>query len=79
MKLGYPDHFRDKVYRDVNRKHFGQETRELQDDSRMVNVALPFNNFTQSVARPIMRQHNMRVNYKATNTLKKTLIKNKPL
>ena len=78
-KLGYPDHFCDKIHYDVRRKHFEQETRERpQEGSRMDNVALPFNKFTQSVASPILRQHNLRVNYKATNTLKKTLIRNRP-
>ena len=77
--VGYPEPFIKKIHSDVRRKHFSNETEGAAEvDQRKKNLSLPLNEFTRTYAQPILRHHNIRVNYKATNTLRKKLVRTGP-
>jgi len=78
-KLRYPFHFVERVHRDVKRKFFSRNVSNNNAESeRRCTLSLPYNELTKTFIRPILNTQNCQVAYKASNTIRSSLVKTKP-
>ena len=80
-KMGYTNHFINKVHGDVKRKHFARNSNDVSKEPANYpsnHISLPRNSFTESYIKPVLKARECSVHFKASNTIKKRLVSNKP-
>ena len=76
-KLAYPEHFINKVHRDVRRKHFSSDSSRREHVFKP-SIKLPFNKYSNQIVSPILRSHGAKVYHASNNTIRSSLVKNAP-
>ena len=87
LKVGFPMHILNQVHSKVKRKFFVVEGTSVvnatsgstgSEETHKPTISLPHNRFISQVIKPVFHANDFRVVNKANNTLKSTLVNNKP-
>ena len=80
-KLGYTVQFIHKVHGEVKRKHFSRNSNEITREPQELppnHISLPLNAHTDEYIKPVLKTRNCSVHFKASNTIKRKLVSNRP-
>ena len=84
-KVGFPQHVLDNVHSKVKRKFFVTDRAALSQTTTITDpggykptLILPHNRFISQYVKPVFRANEYRIVNKAHNTLRSTLVNNKP-
>ena len=80
-KLGYSHHFIKKVHGDVKRKHYIRNSNQSVNEQRQLapnHIVLPLNSYTEKYVKPVLTSRECSVHFKASNTIKRKLVSNRP-
>ena len=85
MRVGFPRHVLNDVHSKVKAKFFkrsptNEDNSNLEDmeDGSKPTISLPHNLFVSQYVKPVFRANNCQVVNKSSNTLRKSLVHNKP-